>query len=186
MTEGNWDAIRGMELKQSTGNDQLDWVLSYWCRLRADRIMPARREFDPTEVPPKILPNLMLVEVQEEKRFLYRLHGTAHVEATGWDLTGSYLHELPERGGYRDYIIGIYERLVQERAPLFTESTIHWKDYVTRSTQRLMMPLSNDGHTINHVLAAQIFELIPCVDRAKFNLSDFERFGETQRYVLNV
>ncbi|MEP5771250.1 PAS domain-containing protein [Nisaea sp.] len=175
-----------MQSKQSTGNDQLDWMLNHWCALRANRVMPTRREFDPTEVPPKTLPNLMIVEIQEEKRFLYRLHGTAHVEAVGWDLTGSYLDELPERGGYRDYIIGIYERLVQERAPLFTESTIHWKDYVTRSTQRLMMPFSNDGHTVHHVLSAQVFEFVRCDDRAKFNLTDFEGFGETQRYVLHV
>lgn len=173
-----------MDPKQLTGIDSLDWVLEYWRSLRGDRVMPARRDFDPTDVPPKILPNLLLVEVLDEKRFLYRLHGTAHVEATGWDLTGSYLHELPERGGYRDYIIGIYERLVQEKAPLFTESTIHWKKYVTRSTQRLMMPFSNDGQTLHHVLSAQVFDFVPNDDTSRFNLSDFEAFGETQRFVL--
>ncbi|UUX49364.1 PAS domain-containing protein [Nisaea acidiphila] len=174
-----------MQRKQATGIDDLDWVLGYWRSLRRDRIMPSRRDFDPTDIPPKILPHLLLVEVQDGNRFLYRIHGTAHVEAAGWDMTGSYLHELPERGGYRDYIVGIYERLLDEKAPLFTESTIHWKEYVSRSTQRLMMPFSNDGSTVHHVLSVQMFEFVSSDDRLKLNLSDFEGFGETQRYVVH-
>lgn len=174
-----------MQSKQSTEIDHLDWVLNYWRSLRGDRRMPSRKDFDPTDVPARILPNLIMVEVHEETTFLYRLYGTAHVEAAGWDFTGSYLHELPERGGYRDYLQGIYEELVQVKTPLFTESTYLWNQGVKRATQRLMVPFSNDDRTVHHVLSAQVFDIVRSDDRSKINLSDFLEFGEFRRFVLH-
>lgn len=173
-----------MQPKQLTGMDDLDWVLNYWRSLRGDCRMPSRRKFDPTEVPARILPKLIMTEVQAETRFLYRLYGTAHVEAAGWDFTGSYLHDLPDRGGYRDYLIGIYERLVQEKAPLFTESIYLWNEDIRRSTQRLMVPFSNDDRTVHHILSIQEFDIVRSDDRSKINLVEFDGFGETQRFVL--
>ncbi|WP_420405722.1 PAS domain-containing protein [Nisaea sp.] len=173
-----------MQPKQSIGIDYLDWVLEYWRSLRGDRSMPSRKDFDPTVVPSRILPNLIMVEVHEETKFLYRLYGTAHVDVAGLDFTGSYLHELPERGGYRDYLAGIYEQLVQEKVPLFTESTYQWKQHTKRSTQRLMVPFSNDDRTVHHILSAQVFDFVWSDDRSKINLFDFDGFGEARRYTL--
>jgi hypothetical protein len=57
--------------------------------------MPCKRDIDPIELPPKILPNLQLIEVIDRGvRFRYRLIGTALAEAYGRDFSGRYPDEL--------------------------------------------------------------------------------------------
>lgn len=169
---------------QLTGVEHLDWTLTHWESIRRDRCMPARSDLDPTEFRPEILPHLILVEVLEGPRFRNRLCGTAHVQAAGWDQTGTYLDELPERGGYRDYLIGIYELVTEEKAPVFTQSSYLWNENVRRSTQRLMVPFSNDGETVSHVLSAQVFDFDSGDDETKINLTGFSEYSETRRLVM--
>ena len=55
-------------------------IYEYWERKRGDRLMPARRDIDPTEFVPH-LPGIMLVDVvADERRYVYRLVGTQDPE----------------------------------------------------------------------------------------------------------
>src|ERR1051325_6866611 len=57
-------------------------VLRYWFDKRGARLMPSRRDIDPVEIEPRLLPNLQITElVDGGARFRYRLAGTAIVEA---------------------------------------------------------------------------------------------------------
>jgi hypothetical protein len=66
-------------------------VLAYGVRKRGFRSMPRKCDIDATEIPPRLLPNLQLIDVIDGgARFRYRLVGTASVEAFGDDYTGKY------------------------------------------------------------------------------------------------
>jgi hypothetical protein len=132
-------------------------ALAYWEGKRGLRAMPSRAAIDPAEIP-RLLPNLQLIDVAAGgQRFRYRLVGTAIVLAFGREYTGAWLDQLfpGERGKFAE---GVYKLACQERLPVFARST-----YVTGTgreliANRLCMPLSADGATVNMLMGALTFE----------------------------
>ena len=91
---------------------------------------------------------------------------------------------IPTRGGYRDYILGIYDEVVRRRAPLYTEnlfSFLHRAGPIL--TRRLCLPLSSDGVTVDIVFTGHTFDY----DRAYFEggyVSHITGVEEVTRLVL--
>src|SRR4051812_30059046 len=121
---------------------------------RGDREFAARRDIDPLEFG-YILGNVVLLDVEHEPlRFRYRLVGSVLAAATGYDLTGSYVdaHRDPE---YRAYVLARYRETVTGRRPSggIYELVMGRK---LKQYQWLRVPLSDDGETINMIVAAVI------------------------------
>lgn len=145
---------------------RLECLLSYWSERRQGRAMPPRSSIDPLDMPRLILPFLMLAEVVrsgETCRYRYRIFATELVNAAKGDMTGRFLDDcLPEKDGYRDYVVALYDGLVHEGRPLYSAG-----DFIAygeperpeRSTQRLMLPLGTVQEGVTHVLAAQVFTI---------------------------
>lgn len=132
-------------------------ALSYWNRQRRNRAMPARRDIDPLDVP-RLLPNLQLVEVLEGgRRFRYRLVGTALVNAFGSEYTGKYLDELfsDER---RQVAHHVFRTVCETRRPMFLRNSYGTRKNVQMVANRLYMPLSQDGRTVNLIMGCLTFE----------------------------
>lgn len=98
-------------------------------------------------------------------------------------MTWCYLDEvLPEAGGYRGYILGLYDLLVDRRQPLYSCSS-----YVTtepaqppeRAAHRLMLPVAEADGTVTHVLAAQVFRVQRGVSQKPFLAADRVTYGDT-------
>lgn len=58
--------------------------------------------------------------------------------------------------GYSDYLIGLFREVASERRPLYGESDLLGGGRVERHVQRLLMPLSRDGETVDMVLGGQV------------------------------
>jgi hypothetical protein len=70
-------------------------LFDYWEGLRHGRVAPEAHEIDPLEIPPKSLPFVILVDLEQNPlRARYRLVGTHSTEIAGWDYTGKYVHEI--------------------------------------------------------------------------------------------
>jgi hypothetical protein len=137
---------------------QLCALYAYWQGRLNGRAMPSRADIDPFEIKP-LLPNVMVVEALEDgQRFRYRLAGTAITNMTGRELSGRYVDEALPGNGYRDYVIGLYRKLVCLKRPIYSECDYISPSGLERTTKRLMLPLSSDGATVNMVLAGQLFE----------------------------
>jgi hypothetical protein len=134
---------------------RLHQVYAYWDKKRAARAMPSRRDIDPTELA-LVLPHLMLVDVEPGPRFRYRLFGTAVVEAFGMDPTNRYIDEVMV-GAYKTFLLGLYNDLLVSKKPIYSTSIYGTKRDTKLWTQRLMLPLSSDGETVDKVLAVQVF-----------------------------
>src|SRR5687768_17493492 len=79
----------------------LQFLYDYWREKRAGKLMPARGDLDPTDIPAKLWSALMLLDVVgsgAEVRFRFRLVGTSLAYAFGRDPTGAFIDDvLPSR-----------------------------------------------------------------------------------------
>src|SRR5262245_54703019 len=137
-------------------------IYDYWLKKRGDRLMPARSDLDPADMPKHLLPGICLVDVvPDQRRYVYRLVGTADVEVRGHDPTGKSVFEVFV-GPAIDDVLSNYDRVVSSRAPHvdpqhFRASTGR---YVTEAT--IFLPLSDDGVSVNKVLVfSQSREMSP-------------------------
>ena len=144
------------EIPFKDADERLHAVFDYWSGKRGGQPMPSRRQIDPLELGPTILPHLMLVDVEPGPRFRYRLFGTAVSEAFGMDPTGQYI-DVVMLGKYKDFLLGLYCDLVAMKKPVYSTSIYGTKRDQKMWTQRLMLPLSSDGNTVDMVIACQVF-----------------------------
>ncbi|MDJ0941927.1 MAG: PAS domain-containing protein [Kiloniellales bacterium] len=152
----------GESARPPAGIDQplLQRLFLYWSRKKAGRELPSRKDIDPVEIGPEILPHIMLTDILEDGRLRYRLAGTVVEAVTGQSLSGQYLDELL-RPPYRDYVLALYAEIIGKRCALYTESLypLHGTQ-PERLTKRLMMPLVSESNDVVMVLSGQIFKTV--------------------------
>lgn len=146
---------------------RMDAAYSYWLDKAARRPMPRRADIDPTEIP-KLLRDIMLVDVLPDGRYRYRLIGTANTLAYGVSATGCYLDEVLPGDEYKAHVLQLYDECVEERRALYSECLFLSPDGApARHKKVLFMPLSEDGHSVNMVFVVQVFLYIDPMTRER-------------------
>jgi hypothetical protein len=147
---------------------RLQSALTYWQRQSAGKAMPGRSDIDPTDIP-KLLPNVMLVEVLASGRYRYRLIGTENDKAHGVNATGQYLDEVLPGPEYRTHVLELYDECVRSRRALYSECLFSSPQQQAPERHRkvLFLPLSEDGETVNQVLVIQVFLYIDDATRQR-------------------
>lgn len=148
-------------------DERLRALHRYWLGKRGGRKLPSRADLDPTELPGPLWRHIIMIDVVEgtdgAPRLRYRRLGMAFAEAFGQDSTGRFLDEvLPERGGYRAFVTGLYAEVVALRLPVYSEN--HFVvdgQSVPLLAKRVCLPLSRDGDVIDIVMAGLVFEHHP-------------------------
>jgi hypothetical protein len=140
----------------------------YWRRKAAARVMPRRADIDPTEIP-KLLPDVMLVDVLPEGRYRYRLIGTENAVAHGMNATGCYLDDVLPGPEYKAHVIALYDESVTSRRALYSECLFMspGRRAPERHTKVLFLPLAEDGETVNMVFVVQVFFYIDQATRER-------------------
>jgi hypothetical protein len=134
----------------------LGGALAYWKQKRGGRRMPARRDFDPAEVP-TLLPHVQLIDLVGG-RFHYRLVGTELVQMFGRDYTGTFPEELfPGTRGRM--ICEVYTAVREARQPMFLRNRYLTTKNLDLLANRLYLPLSEDDCEVNMILGALTFDL---------------------------
>jgi hypothetical protein len=120
-------------------------LMRYWQDKCSGRAMPARRDIDPVEMGPRLLPHLLLGDLFDRgTRVRFRLVGTEAVKRLGFDPTGKFL-EPGIKGGYFDGLATLHRLVYCERAPLYSESEFTWGTRRQLVTRHLLLPLAQDG-----------------------------------------
>ena len=147
---------------------RLEAAYRYWLRKAGERPMPRRADIDPAEIP-KLLPDVMLVDVMPGRRYRYRLIGTENARAHGINATGRYLDEVLPGVEYKAHVIGLYDECVGERRALYSECLFlsPGRQAPERHTKVLFLPLSEDGTSVNIVFVVQIFVYLSQTTRAR-------------------
>lgn len=91
-------------------------------------------------------------------RFRYRLAGTEIIRGYGLEITGRYLDQL-DLNGHEDEITAEYVRAAKTGEP---SCSIH--DYVRKDGrhiryERIVLPLSSDGTSVDMLLGGCVFEI---------------------------
>jgi hypothetical protein len=119
----------------------------YWLSKRGSRLMPARGDLSPGDIP-ALLPFLLIVG-KADGQLHYRLIGTAVVQAVGYDATGttvgSYLVSPEDAVETR----AIFERVFTAARPVFSTGEFIFKSGAHLNMSLLTLPLSDDGAAVN-------------------------------------
>jgi hypothetical protein len=123
----------------------LSALFRYWDEKRGGRALPARRDIDPIEMGPRLLPHLMLCELADRgSRIRFRLVGTLLVKRLGYDPTGKWLADLP-KSDYLDFLARMVRLSFAEAAPIFADSTFRWGAKGQLDAHHLLLPLTTDN-----------------------------------------
>jgi hypothetical protein len=134
-----------------TASEAAKRLYAYWLARRGKKRFPAREDIDPLDFK-FALGRVSLIEVLENpQRFRYRLVSTSITRHLGYEMTGKFTSEVPERE-LRDYVERLYAKAVSLAAPFYQKETAVYDGRVWEY-EALMLPLSSDGQKINMILA---------------------------------
>jgi hypothetical protein len=127
-------------------------LLQYWTDRRGVRVAPARADLDPLELPPALLPHMLLIDVEHDPvDFRYRLAGTAADTIHGQSLKGVRILDLrPEP--FARTLHGDLVRMTADLAVQFTELSFTNREDKTRRYRVLRLPLCDETGRLTMIL----------------------------------
>ncbi len=134
-------------------------VLALWQDMRGAREMPMRGDFSPTMLPPRLLSQISMVDIDRsgpEPRFRWRLLGTGITRRVGRDSTGCYWDELYEAETL-DWFAASTHWIMEHRRPMREVSSMPVPGRGFLIGESLEMPFSEDGENVSMTLAVTIF-----------------------------
>ena len=150
-------------------------LLLYWQSKLEPGRLPGRRHIDPTELQPRHLSQLLLLDVVEtdppkRRRYRFRVAGTGFAAIAGRDVTGLHYDEIgaPERAMP---VIRALDLVVERKAPVFLSGrlSVPSQDYIW--VKRLGLPLAQDGDKVDMILAIWLAERRSISDLARGDLA---------------
>lgn len=135
--------MKYIPLDETLSSRELLALRDYWLRIRGDRRMPSRADFDPLDIP-KLLRFLTIAQVYHDPlRFRYRLIGTAITKTAGRDMTGKWI----DKALYGDRLQAIerpYKLCAESRQPLAMRREVQFvfKEWI--NIEFIMLPLGEN------------------------------------------
>ena len=148
-----------MDIAGQIQNTPLRTLYAYWAGKKGARLAPRRSDIDPAEMKNFLRYVFLLDIVDIPLRFRFRLAGTEIVSRYGEEVTGRFLDEI-DLDDVGSEILNEYETAVREARPVRG----HWQ-YTKRDGQylkyeRIILPLSSDGHSIDMLLCGACMDLM--------------------------
>jgi hypothetical protein len=164
----------------------LSALFRYWDEKRAGRVMPARRDIDPIEMGPRLLPHLMLCEFADHgARIRFRLVGTLLVKRLGYDPTGKWLADLP-KSTYLEFLARMVRLSYGEQAPIFADSTFRWGHKGQLTGHHLLLPLTTGGPDAGIVMVGTAYMCDEVFPPLICQLDTMAHHSVGKREILNV
>ena len=147
-------------------------LLAYWQSKTTPGRLPGRQHIDPTDLQPRHLSQLLLLDVVEtaapklRRRYRFRVAGTAFAEIAGRDVTGLHYDEIgaPERAMP---VIRAFDLVVERKAPVFLSGRLSIPSQDDIWVKRLGLPLAQDGERVDMILAIWLAERRSIADLAR-------------------
>lgn len=135
------------DIASAIRSDVLRYLLAHWQRIRGQRRMPARADFDPLDVR-YALGYLSLIEVHRNPlRFYFRLDGTKQVELFGVDCTRRFLHEAMPHD-HAAMAAASFSEAVMRAQPCYHRRQIAFHERLIEY-EVVILPFSNDGKRVD-------------------------------------
>jgi hypothetical protein len=139
---------------------EFEHFLDYWLsKHESDGRLPSRAAIDPSEIP-ILLPGIALIDVEPAAsayRFKFRLLGTRHSYVTQRNMAGRYVDDMI-RPEHLPEVLDAYTQVVERKLPHYWSRTIESAPAgLEISYERVIVPLSQDGETVNMLFGYWIF-----------------------------
>lgn len=150
-------SVEFIDLEEMGERDLIDIVL-YWEKVRGACFAPTWRNFKLEQLPPAILGCLVVCDFEKDPEdTYYRYFGSRMTEFAGIEMTGKrYVADKITEYGFIN--AEIFPVMIEKRAPVATYSRWQNADGLVRDTVSLRLPLSDDGETVTHGVAAHVFK----------------------------
>ena len=150
-------------------------LLAYWQSKLEPGRLPGRQHIDPTELQPRHLSQLLLLDVvdppaaKQRRRYRFRVAGTAFSSIAGRDVTGLHYDEIgaPERALP---VIRALDLIVERKAPVLLSGRLSIPSQDCIWVKRLGLPLAQDGAKVDMILAIWLAERRKISDLARGHL----------------
>lgn len=147
------------EVRRAPAERSLLTLLDYWESLpRGPRKLPGRQHLDPLDIPVRVLPYIVISDVERAPfRVRFRLVGTKVVAGCAFDFTGRYWDEVCHPEG-RPEVYGRAERVCAERVPCFRLGPPRvFAHHDSVAVQAMLLPLARDGETVDMLLCGMTY-----------------------------
>jgi hypothetical protein len=134
---------------------QLRFLLEYWCDLAGTQPMPRMDEVDAVAMRPALGFIVLLDVIEGGRDFRYRLYGSALADASGFDMTGSYISEHRASSHVWGFYLATYRAVLIRREPVFTEHGPA-RAINTKAWQRVVLPLCDPAGAIARFLVGNV------------------------------
>jgi len=135
-------------------------IHDYWCSIHPQIGLPGRQHIDPLEIPTDLLPNIWLLDIQQEPlRAKYRLVGTGIVRAIGHDFTGHWLDET-DTYAPAQYLVAqaTIRKVVESHRLVWSKGSSSLQgQHDHQEAEVIRLPLASDGATVDVILNYAIF-----------------------------
>lgn len=128
----------------------LSGLLDFWLSKCSGGNPPVSSTITPAELRPW-KDNIVIFEIVGEDDYVYAYYGKALEKAWGHSRLGHTLNVLPD--DQRKTLHSEYESVLRERLPVARVYTGSF-DGIARTWERLVLPLSSDGVTVDKLLVA--------------------------------
>ncbi len=134
-------------------NRALHHLVAWWFDTRGERLMPAPCDINPIEIP-SVLPQIWLCDhLSQSGRFQYRLAGDEINDFWGFNLGGKYLDEIIPAERLAP-VTNKCRMAIELPAIVYDRACLSLTEKITRNGERIILPLSDDGRTVNALLGA--------------------------------
>lgn len=139
--------------------------VDYWARLRGDAFAPSWQAFDLMALDPASIPRVIVADVvygddgETPVDCIVRFWGTSHTIRKGADKTGQSVNSYPEFRGERGY--NEYLKVITGKFPVASKDLVYLHTVgkkLTFGQSQVRVPLSNDGHRVDHVASLVVWE----------------------------
>lgn len=134
-----------------------------WENARGSKRMPSRADMSP-RVMSGLLRNAVLIRVIDSgAEFEFRIVGDAIVQAQGASLQGMTMAEIDlVLPGYGSLLHNAYSNTYRKRAPFaYRGWYVREADGRAMFHESLVMPLGDDGETVDHILVVGVYAMQP-------------------------
>lgn len=178
-------ALAKPDFRNILNGDEIKGLFDYWDAKRGTRGLPLRSDIDPIDMPRPVLAHVMIVRVEADGGYRFRLAGTRMLDIFGKDITGKTLDEVLS-GPDLENARRSYSLVIDRVQPWYSSMTYPVEDGRTYQYQRLTMPLGPEGAP-DHLLSGLF------VGRDRLLYENFNEVlrrdgltrGERREYVLS-
>lgn len=127
-------------------------VVDYWTHVKGQAFAPRWRDIDLTELPPRLVPTTMVVDIGEPlSTSIYRYWGSVLTDLHGVDMTGKHPYDL-EPAEFGAQLASDHKAVVDSKCPCAGLNVFLNKDGLRKAHMVVRLPLSDDGISVNHII----------------------------------